>query len=165
MAFWTAFALGLVGSLHCAGMCGPLAFALPAVGRTTAAYVLGRVVYNLGRLATYALLGVAFGIVGQTFALAGLQRLASLIAGSAILLGLAASSRLAVGAPAVKWVVWIKAGLGRLLQQRTLASLFALGALNGLLPCGLVYAACIGAAAFGGIVSGLEYMLAFGLGT
>jgi uncharacterized protein len=57
------------------------------------------------------------------------------------------------------------AGLGKLLQQRTLASLFSLGALNGLLPCGLVYAACISAVAFGGILSGLEYMLAFGLGT
>ena len=165
MELWTAFALGLVGSLHCAGMCGPLALALPASGRRTASYVVGRVAYNLGRLTTYALLGVAFGVVGQTFALAGLQRVASVIAGAAILLGLAASSRLAVGAPVVKLVVWIKAGLGRLLQQRTLTSLFSLGALNGLLPCGLVYAACIGAAAFGGVLSGLEYMLAFGLGT
>src|ERR1051326_20428 len=165
MDLWTAFVLGLGGSLPCAGMCGPLALALPVTGRTIASHLLGRLAYNLGRMATYGLLGVVFGLIGQTFALAGLQRWVSLIAGATILLGLVASSRHAVGTPAVKAVVWLKSGLGKLLQRRTLASLYSLGALNGLLPCGLVYAACISAVAFGGILSGLEYMLAFGLGT
>ena len=58
---WTAFLLGLVGSLHCAGMCGPLALALPAAGNTPAAYVLGRVAYNAGRIVTYCLLGICLG--------------------------------------------------------------------------------------------------------
>jgi sulfite exporter TauE/SafE len=165
MDLWTAFVLGLVGSLHCAGMCGPLALALPVTGRTIASHLLGRLAYNLGRMATYGLLGVVFGLIGQTFALAGLQRWVSLIAGATILLGLVASSRHAVGTPAVKAVVWLKSGLGKLLQRRTLASLYSLGALNGLLPCGLVYAACAGAVARDGVLSGLEYMLAFGLGT
>ena len=61
---WTAFLLGLVGSLHCAGMCGPLALALPAAGNTAPAYVLGRVAYNAGRIITYCLLGIVFGLVG-----------------------------------------------------------------------------------------------------
>ena len=72
---WTALVLGVVGSLHCAGMCGPLALALPPAGSTTPAYVLGRVAYNLGRIVTYCLMGVVFGLVGWTFLLAGVAAL------------------------------------------------------------------------------------------
>ena len=87
----TAFLLGLVGSLHCAGMCGPLALALPATGSTTAAHVLGRIAYNAGRIATYCLLGILFGLVGYTLLLAGFQRWVSITLGVALLLGLVAS--------------------------------------------------------------------------
>src|ERR1043165_9937272 len=99
MDLWTAFILGLLGSLHCAGMCGPLALALPATSPGASAYLLGRVAYNVGRIATYGLLGAVFGLLGMTFVLAGLQRWASLAAGAAILLGLAASSRFALNTP------------------------------------------------------------------
>ena len=61
MALWTAFLLGFVGSLHCAGMCGPLALALPVVGKTRATFFLSRLTYNFGRIVTYGLLGVLFG--------------------------------------------------------------------------------------------------------
>ena len=54
MDYWTAFILGLVGSLHCAGMCGPLALALPGAAATPARFALGRVAYNLGRIVTYS---------------------------------------------------------------------------------------------------------------
>jgi sulfite exporter TauE/SafE len=165
MEIWTAFLLGLVGSLHCAGMCGPLALALPATGRTRASFLLGRLNYNLGRILTYSLLGAVVGLVGESLALAGLQRWVSLAAGLAILLGLIASSRYALDTPAVRLVSWLKSGFARLLQQRSLSSLLVLGLLNGLLPCGLVYAACAGAVAAGGFFSGTQYMLAFGLGT
>ena len=70
MELGTAFLLGLVGSAHCAGMCGPLALALPPTGNTRVMFLTGRVAYNLGRIVTYALLGACFGFVGQTFALA-----------------------------------------------------------------------------------------------
>ena len=165
METWTGLIIGLVGSLHCAGMCGPLALALPVTGHTTSALILGRVTYNFGRIATYGLLGGAIGLVGHTVALAGFQRWLSLIAGTAILLTLAASPRFALAKPAVATVVRLKAAFATLLQRRSLASLFLLGALNGLLPCGLVYAACVAAAAAGGLLAGLGYMLAFGLGT
>src|ERR1019366_2465039 len=92
---WTAFLLGLVGSLHCAGMCGPLALALPATGNTAPGYVLGRAAYNAGRIITYCLLGIVFGLVGYTFLMAGLQRWVSIALGVALLLGLFASRRLA----------------------------------------------------------------------
>jgi len=162
---WTAFLLGLVGSLHCAGMCGPLALALPVTGTSTASHVLSRVTYNLGRILTYGLLGVIFGLVGKSLALAGVQRWVSLASGVAILLGLLASSRFALGQPAARFVVWLKAGLSRLLRRRSLSALFGLGLLNGLLPCGLVYVACAGAVAMGGFLSSVEYMVSFGLGT
>ncbi len=165
MELWTAFLLGLVGSLHCAGMCGPLALALPATGKTRASFILGRVAYNAGRVVTYCLLGTVFGLVGGTFAVAGIARWASIGAGAAILIGLFASSHRAPNALIVKAVAWLRSQLGFWLGQRTLTATFALGALNGLLPCGLVYVACAGAVAVGGLVSGMEYMLAFGLGT
>jgi sulfite exporter TauE/SafE len=165
MELWTALMLGLVGSLHCAGMCGPLALALPMAGNTRSAFVTGRLLYNVGRILTYCLLGVLFGLVGQSLALAGFQKWVSLAAGTFILLGLVATSKIGLGLPITKSVVWLKASVGRLLQQRTFGSLFLLGMLNGLLPCGLVYVACAAAAATGSLQTGVLSMAAFGLGT
>jgi hypothetical protein len=162
---WTAFLLGLVGSLHCAGMCGPLALALPAAGNTPASYVLGRVAYNAGRIVTYCLLGIVFGLAGYTFLMAGLQRWVSIALGVALLLGLVASRRLALARPVTAAVNQLKAAMSGLLRRRSLASLAALGLLNGLLPCGLVYVAGAGAAATGSTLAGASYMTAFGVGT
>jgi sulfite exporter TauE/SafE len=165
MELWTALILGLAGSLHCAGMCGPLALALPMTGNTTAAFVLGRAAYNLGRITTYVLLGALFGLIGVTFALAGLQRWVSLAAGVVILATFLTSSRIALNTPVTNAVTWLKSQLAKMLQRRTLGSLLLLGLLNGALPCGLVYVACAGAVATGRFLSGIEYMLVFGLGT
>jgi len=164
MELWTAFLLGLIGSLHCAAMCGPLALALPINGNTRHSFVLGRLAYNFGRIFMYSVLGGICGLLGLTLALAGFQRWISLVAGAAILISLALSSSCALKiAPSVA-VIWLKGRLVTLLQQRTLGSLLLLGALNGLLPCGLVYAACAGAVASSG-VNAVGYMLVFGLGT
>lgn len=157
--------LGLVGSLHCAGMCGPLALALPVAGKTRSDFVLGRLLYNFGRVLTYCSIGAVFGLVGQSFALAGFQKWVSLVAGVAILVGLVASTRVGLGLPITKSVMWLKNSVGKLLQQRTFGSLFLLGTLNGLLPCGLVYVAAAAAAATGSLHMGVFSMLAFGLGT
>lgn len=165
MELWTAFLLGLVGSAHCAGMCGPLALALPATGNTRTGFLAGRVAYNLGRIVTYGLLGALFGLLGQTLSIAGLQRWVSLVAGAAILIGLLASRRFSFARPMTRTIGWLKAALGAMLQRRALSSLFTVGLLNGLLPCGLVYVACAGATATGNLLIGVEYMLAFGLGT
>ena len=165
MDVWTAFTLGLIGSLHCAGMCGPLALALPAAGNTTPGYVLGRVAYNAGRIVTYCLLGIVFGLAGWTFLLAGLQRWVSIALGVALLLGLFASRRLARWNPVTSGVNLLKSRMSVLLRRRSFVALAVLGLLNGLLPCGLVYVACAGAAATGGILAGARYMAAFGVGT
>ena len=163
--FWTALTLGLVGSLHCAGMCGPLALALPSAGNTALAYVLGRVAYNLGRIVTYCALGLVFGLVGATLWLAGIQRWVSIALGAALLLGLFASRRLVRWNPVILVVDQLKSRMSGLLRRRSLGSLAVLGLLNGLLPCGLVYVACAGAAATGGILAGAQYMAVFGVGT
>ena len=162
---WTAFLLGLIGSLHCAGMCGPLALALPPAGATAPAYVLGRVAYNAGRIITYCLLGLVVGLAGRTLLLAGLQRWTSIALGVALLLGLFASRKLALSRPVTAAVNQLKSRMSGLLRRRSLAGLAVLGLLNGLLPCGLVYVACAGAAAPGGILAGAGYMTAFGVGT
>ena len=165
MDCWTAFILGLVGSLHCAGMCGPLALALPPAGNTTPACMLGRVAYNLGRVVTYCVLGLVFGLVGATLWLAGIQRWVSIALGVALLLGLVASRRVVAWNPVTSLVERLKAPMSVLLRRRSLASLAVLGLLNGLLPCGLVYAACAGATATGGVLAGAQYMATFGAGT
>lgn len=165
MMLWTAFLLGLAGSLHCAGMCGPLAMAVPVLGQSRGAIVASRLIYNFGRVVTYVLLGLGFGLLGQTFALAGFQRWVSLVAGALILVGLFATGRFATGLPVTRLVGRLKRPFSILLQKRSVGSLFSLGLLNGLLPCGLVYVAGAAAMATGSLIGGASYMAAFGLGT
>jgi len=161
---WAAFILGLVGSLHCAGMCGPLALALPAA-RNTPQWFVGRAAYNCGRIITYCLMGVGFGLVGRTLLLAGVQRWTSIALGLALLAGLFASRKLVVWRPVIALVERLKSPISALLRERSVTALALLGLLNGLLPCGLVYVAGAGATAVGSVVGGVEYMAAFGLGT
>ncbi len=165
MEIWTAFILGLVGSLHCAGMCGPLALAMPSTGDSRVQYFAGRLSYNLGRLVTYCVLGIVFGVVGRTLLLAGVQRWVSIVLGLALLAGLLGSRELALWHPATRLVQSIKLHMSSLLRHRSLRSLAFLGLLNGFLPCGLVYVACAGAVATGGVLPGTQYMAAFGVGT
>ena len=165
MEYWTAFILGLFGSLHCAGMCGPLALALPHAGRNASGFVTGRLAYNLGRIVTYCAMGFVFGLFGKTFLLAGFQRTVSITLGVTLLVGLFASRRLALWRPVTLLVNVLKSRMGGLLRRRTFASQAVLGLLNGLLPCGLVYVAAAGAMATGGILRGAIYMAAFGAGT
>jgi len=162
---WTAFILGLFGSLHCAGMCGPLALALPVTGGKPASFFAGRLAYNLGRIVTYCVLGLAFGLIGKTLGLAGIQRWVSIALGVALLAGLFTSRKLALWRPITLLVDRLKSAMGALLRRRSADALLVLGLLNGLLPCGLVYVACAGAVATGDLFSGAFYMLAFGLGT
>lgn len=157
--------LGLIGSLHCAGMCGPLVLALPCDGKCGRSFVQGRILYNLGRISTYSVLGVVFGLIGKSFALAGLQRAASILAGVAILIACFGLRKLDLSGGVYAWVRWVKTGLGKLMRQKSPMSLFALGLLNGLLPCGLVYVACASSIATGSVMAGGLYMFAFGLGT
>jgi sulfite exporter TauE/SafE len=161
----TAFLLGFIGSLHCAAMCGPLICAIGLRGNGSHNQLFARLIYNAGRLTTYSLLGVLFGAIGMTLALTGVQRSISIVAGVSILLGVLIASCFGTSKYLGKFVVFLKRQFASFLQRRGYSASFALGAINGLLPCGLVYAAAAGAAAAGGIVSGAVYMFAFGIGT
>jgi sulfite exporter TauE/SafE len=165
MDFGIAFALGLLGSLHCAAMCGPLMLALPVGPGGAGRFVAGRIIYQLGRVMTYALLGLVAGLVGRSLFLAGLQRWLSIALGVAILLGFLVSKKISVSAPVVRLVAWLKAAMSAQLRQRGFRSLVLLGMLNGLLPCGLVYVAMAGAISRGTLPAGILYMALFGLGT
>ncbi len=165
MELWTAILLGVLGGLHCAGMCGPLMLALPVTGRSPGQFAVGRLIYHSGRLATYTALGLVFGLLGRTLLLIGVQRWVSVGLGVLMLGGVIASPRFLELPGIVRWVGQLKSWMGGFLRQRTFSALAVLGGLNGLLPCGLVYAACAGAAASGDGLSGARFMLAFGLGT
>ncbi len=165
MDFGFAFALGLLGSLHCAAMCGPLLLALPVPTGGPGRFVAGRILYQLGRVTTYCLLGIVAGLVGKSIFLAGLQRWLSIALGVAILAGFLVSKKISVSAPVVRLVARLKAAMSAQLRQRTFRSLVLLGMLNGLLPCGLVYVALAGAVARGTLPDGMVYMAMFGLGT
>jgi len=166
---WAGFLFGLVGSLHCVGMCGAIALALPGADGPRLRYVAGRVLYNLGRLTTYALLGAAVGAVGQGLRLAGWQQGLSVLAGGLVVALVAVPERWQARAAAVLGLGVVlgrvKARLGYFYQRPTLGSLYAAGVLNGLLPCGLVYVALAGALSMPGVAGGAAYMALFGLGT
>jgi len=162
---WTAFLLGLLGGVHCAGMCGPLMLALPRPPGGPQRLVAGRLAHQAGRILTYGLLGLGFGALGEGLAMAGVQRAASIALGVAMLAALLASRKLALASPAFRLVARLRSAMSQLIARPTLGAQALLGGLNGLLPCGLVYVACAGAAAAGSLPGGLAYMAIFGLGT
>jgi sulfite exporter TauE/SafE len=165
MEFGFAFALGMLGSLHCVAMCGPLMIALPAPAGGAMRLFTGRTLYQLGRVMTYGLLGVLAGLFGRSLFLIGLQRWLSILLGVAVLAGFLLSKRVALSAPVVKLVTRLKQAMSRQFQQRNVRSHLLLGMLNGLLPCGLVYGALAGSVVTGTVGRSIGYMLFFGLGT
>jgi uncharacterized protein len=165
----SAFFLGLAGSFHCAGMCGPIAIALPLYGHSLPRKFFGGVLYNLGRTTTYGLLGALFGAIGQGFHMMGFQQVVSIVMGGGMII-LAIFPRLFRSRydsqkHSFGWIGQLKTLFRRLFSVRSFRSLFFIGLLNGLLPCGLVYIALAGAIASGTVVSGAFYMILFGLGT
>lgn len=169
MILWTAFIVGLFGSLHCIGMCGPITLALPGFQNNVPKILTSRMLYNLGRTLTYAFMGAVIGLAGEGISLAGAQRWVSI--GSGILLILIVlippgmASRLQLLKPAYHFTGYLKKKFGKLLKSDSVMSVFVIGILNGFLPCGLVYVALAGALATGSLISGTLYMTFFGLGT
>jgi len=166
--FLSAFLLGMAASAHCVGMCGPIALAVPSPGPGWRARALSTVILNSGRITVYALIGLAFGTFGSSLRLAGLQQGLSIVAGAVLLLSVIVPGLLERWNPTGRLALLVgrsRGALARNLKRTAPEALFLTGALNGLLPCGLVYAAAIGATAVGGSVQGAVFMLFFGLGT
>ena len=164
-----AFITGLVGSLHCLGMCGPIALALPRKSSALAVILPGRLLYNMGRVMTYTLLGGLAGLIGHSAQLAGFQQSLSIILGIALLLlalfSVNAEKRF-FSIPAVeRGMGKLRAQLGKYFGNPAPGNFLAIGLLNGLLPCGFVYLALAGALAQGHVVDSMTFMAFFGLGT
>ena len=165
----TAFTIGLVGSLHCLGMCGPIAIGLPLHKRNWLMKVSGGLLYNSGRIITYGLLGAIFGFLGKGIKMAGLQQWASIGLGIIMIVSVIIP---VVFREKIKLDALFTGYAGRLIgkfrilfAKRSLGSLLLIGLLNGLLPCGLVYMALAGAINTNDVVYGIAFMMAFGIGT
>jgi sulfite exporter TauE/SafE len=167
----------LLGSAHCVGMCGPYVAMCTAQfvprGATAAARFFLRILFNLGRIATYGLIGLIVGAFGQIA-----QAAATRLGIGGILAILAGAAALIFGLSMVGWLrdparVVAGAGLGRALtagrirlkQAPPSIAPLLLGALQGWLPCALVYAAASRAAISGSAGMGALTMVVFGLGT
>lgn len=166
---FTAVALGLASNLHCMGMCGPIAFALPVNNENSFTKSIGILIYNLGRIITYIILGALFGLFGKGLQAAGVMQIVSIVLGVLIILYVFVPGVLQKFQVSNMWYVkfnsYIKSKLGSRLTKKSNFSLLILGLLNGLLPCGMVYMAIFGALEFGGLQNGMLFMLFFGIGT
>lgn len=166
---YSAIVLGLLSSLHCIGMCGPIAMMLPLDRNNPAKKVLQLLLYHAGRLTAYGFLGLAFGLVGKGLYLSGIQQQSSIVAGiimiAIVLLPEKTLARYNFSKPVYKIIAKIKTGLGRQFTKRNFKALYITGILNGFLPCGLVYAALFGALAMQSETLGVLYMVLYGLGT
>lgn len=167
--FITAFTIGLVGSFHCIGMCGPIAFALPVKSTSFFHKIISAILYNSGRLTTYVLFGLLFGIIGQGISTASTQQTISIALGVilifSVILPKSVINKINPTSTIGFYISKVKTSLGKLLQSSSTPNLIFIGLLNGLLPCGLVYAAIGGSIATGSVTDGALFMLAFGLGT
>jgi sulfite exporter TauE/SafE len=164
-----ALMTGLVGSLHCIGMCGPIAVALPLGKKSWGLRAVGSLTYNTGRTLTYGLLGGLFGLLGKGIQVAGLQQWASIAIGVIMIITVIFPAVFKSGIKPDRiftgYAARLIAQFKRLFNQTSFSSLFIIGLLNGLLPCGLVYVAIAGAINTNEIVNGILYMIIFGLGT
>lgn len=164
-----AFIIGALGSFHCIGMCGPIAMAVPLGKSGSWQGILRGLAYNLGRVTTYAALGLLVGLAGQRLALGGYQQTLSIIIGVLILLGVLAprsiTKRIDPTSTVAVWLMRAKSIFSKALKSKSLVGPLGLGLLNGLLPCGLVYVGLAGALAVGNAFDSALFMAAFGLGT
>lgn len=160
---------GFVGSIHCVGMCGPLAMSLPGAGAARWRYLGERLIYNLGRAVTYTLLGGLFGALGLLVALAGYQQWLSLGIGVIMVLSVLVPwvqrrvGQLEQGAGS--YLRYVVGPIQSLYRRGGAWAMLGVGILNGFLPCGFVYAALATAVTAGSVSTSMTFMAAFGLGT
>jgi hypothetical protein len=166
---YTAVLFGLISSFHCIGMCGPIAMMLPVDHNNPTKKVLQIMLYHLGRLTAYGMLGLFFGMLGKGLFLAGLQQQLSIAVGILMIVLVVVPEKILANynfsKPVYKLISKVKAHLGAQFKRKSPDALFTIGLLNGFLPCGMVYAALFGAIAMQSELLGVAYMVLFGLGT
>jgi sulfite exporter TauE/SafE len=165
----SALIFGLLGSFHCVGMCGPIAFLLPVDHNNTFKKTVQILMYHMGRLLAYGFIGLLFGIIGKSLNLFGIQQQLSITIGLLmiviILIPQKIFNKYNFSKPLYKIIAKVKSNLGSALKKKSTDTFITIGFLNGFLPCGLVYMALFGALASGGAAEGSLYMMVFGIGT
>jgi len=157
-----AFFIGLFGSVHCVGMCGPLALAVPSFQNRWWLIVTDKLLYNIGRVITYSFLGLLIGFIGKQLWLSGLQQGVSIVSG--LLIILAGFSRIfKIHFPGSELLLPVNRLLNYALRHK--AGHLIVGILNGFLPCGFVYLALVGAINTSSPMAASAYMFWFGIGT
>jgi sulfite exporter TauE/SafE len=156
---WSAFVLGLFGSLHCAAMCGP--FMLGLAAREYSLFSL--IVHHIGRWIGYIILAWFFFFLVSPLQVFELQQYVSLASGILLILYALKGYIKPVNAVIEKITSTISKRMLKTNPGRT-GSIF-LGFLNGLLPCGLSFGAAILSVNTGGMLDASLYMVLFGLGT
>jgi uncharacterized protein len=163
---WTALLMGIGGSLHCAGMCSPLAMAITSFNKYV---LLNRVIYNAGRVMVYGVLGFIVASLGSLIDISAFQSILSISLGSLLILmgvGTISSIRIPVITKVVnRLIMFIKKHFASLLQRKNYSGLFAMGMLNGMLPCGLTYLTASYTITLPSAWDGFLFMIVFGLGT
>ena len=168
------FLAGAAGSMHCIGMCGGFACAIGGDARGPAASVLRHLVYNFGRLTSYAFIGalagsaglLLVGLTGDTSVASAAQRALAVVSGMLMMyIGLQFLGVFKTARAQGPGIELLAQALRKLVRAPGRSAPLALGVLNGLLPCPLVYAFAAQAASSGGPLQGLSVMVAFGLGT
>ncbi|MFA5556078.1 MAG: sulfite exporter TauE/SafE family protein [Flavobacteriaceae bacterium] len=161
--------LGLVSSLHCVGMCGPIALMLPIDRQNKTKKAFQIALYHLGRILSYGFLGLIFGLLGRSLYLAGIQQQLSIVIGIFIISVAVIPERIFArynfSKPIYRAISYVKTSLGKQFKNRSNKSIFTIGILNGFLPCGMVYVALFGALAMQNALYGMFFMMLYGLGT
>ena len=151
------------------GMCGPISMLLPGDKSKRGRYILGRLVYNLGRIFTYSILGLLMGLVGEQIALFTSQKILFIIVGSLLLLAFILPARWRQYLDMLPYISrftgFIKSSLSTFYKRHSLFAQLVFGVLNGFLPCGLVYAALSGAFLMSEAWESALFMTLFGVGT
>ena len=166
--FIPAFILGVISNLHCLGMCGPIALAIPLNRSSKSAMLFGILQYHIGRILVYGILGYLVGYIGMGIKLFGILQAISIIAGIGIIIYAWRNKLTFFKNPftsSLRHTSLLSRSMGKIMRSESPLKLFLLGALNGLLPCGMVYTALITAVVLGTPILSATSMLAFGLGT
>src|SRR5690606_26287013 len=148
MAFYlSAIILGLFGSLHCAGMCGPIAMMLPANKNFLRKANISRLLYNSRRAVAYLLSGLVCGL-----------RVSGIVILLIIFFTAAQKFQNRFSAFIARITMPVRILMKKLFAQQSPAAHFGIGLTNGFLPCGLVYLAAAGSVSAGSTSGSVLYM-------
>jgi sulfite exporter TauE/SafE len=166
--FIAALSIGFLGSLHCLGMCGPIALITPSPFAGSLGRITGGLIYNMGRVVTYSVMGLFVGLIGQGFNFFDVQQIFSIVVGAAIILFVFIPWLFRPEKITGKFSVLTnraKNVIGKHMQKTSAMGILSVGLANGLLPCGLVYLGLAGSLEMFSVTESVLFMTYFGLGT